>query len=663
MKINVLAVDNNPVLLKAISTILSQEGCEVSEAGTGLEALEILDQIVPDILFTDLIMPRVSGEQLCRIVRSSEKYNDVFIVVLSATVLEDRNRIMEEVNCDLCIAKGTIKEIRNQIKGALQAFHSRNDVNPSQLHIPVIPKGLKPSDVTGELLLEKQHHIEILSNLNEGILELTQQGKIITVNQSVCDILECSEEQLTGTRLKDARDWGSFQTAINQWMLEELGAGGMKTLHIFEDEPLHINSRVVTASFIAANENNSIFGLCIFRDITRQYQAEQHNKELDDAIKLARKMDAMSCMAGGMAHDFNNLLTVICGNLDIISLQNKQENAESLEHLIHQAQKAALIAVDLTRQISCFSNFGIVNRNEENLPSLVEKTIRQYFSDNKGEYELELSRGNCIVNVDAEEISTAIGNVLQNAQESSGNKTISISVSGIKFIEPEIISGQYIPAGSYAQIDIKDNGKGIDKDELFKVFDPYYSTKERGVVKGMGLGLTIVYATFRNHGGHVVVRSADGCGTVVSLYLPVFIPKKLLKQGTPIKEKNNSILLVEPDTQMREIGSIMLTHLGFKVIGVANSSEAILELQGIINTADEKPAVAILDISGINKESPTHCCRLIKQVIPEIQVIAMSGTILDPVMENCHQYGFANSLPKPYTMDGLRHVVNSVRYK
>ena len=125
MTIRVLAVDNNPVLLKAISTILTQEGCKVREAETGLDALEQLDQFIPDILFTDLIMPRVSGEQLCRVVRSSKKYENVFIVVLSAIVLEDRDRILEEVDCDLCIAKGNLKEIRVQLKNALKAYGNR----------------------------------------------------------------------------------------------------------------------------------------------------------------------------------------------------------------------------------------------------------------------------------------------------------------------------------------------------------------------------------------------------------------------------------------------------------------------------------------------------------------------------------------------------------
>ena len=662
MKIKVLAVDNNPVLLKAISTILTQEGCEVSEAGTGLDALEILDHFVPDIICTDLIMPRVSGEQLCRVLRSSKKYKDVFIVVLSAIVLEDRDRILEEVDFDLCIAKGNLQEIRAQLQIALKAYKNRETERAADMTTH-IPKGLKPSEVTGELLLEKQHHSEILSNLSEGILELTQEGKIVRVNRSACEILACREEQLTGTKLTTAsRCWGNFENAIGRWIDEELKRAGMKPFHIYEDTPLHINDRVVTASFIPVVENNSIFGLCIFRDITRQYKAEKHSKELDDAVKLAKKMDAMSCMAGGMAHDFNNLLTVICGNLDIIALKNQTGDSEASEKLIYQAQKAALIAVDLTRQISCFSNFGIVSRKEKSLQATVEKAVKIYFFENNGEYSLDVSSEDCEVSIDVEEICMALSNVFQNAQEASNNQKIHITVSEHKLSSPEIISGQYIPAGSYGRIDIQDSGNGIDNDELHKVFDPYYSTKERGIVKGMGLGLTIVYATLRNHGGYVVVSPAEDHGTVVSFYLPVFIASGEGEKKRSTQKGSNVILLVEPDAQMREIGEIMLNHLGFTTVGVENSSAAILELQRVQNDEDEIPTLVILDVSGINREAPAECCRLFKEIKPNLQVIAMSGTILDPMMENCQEYGFANSLTKPYTMDGLRHVVNSVLY-
>lgn len=663
-KIKVLAVDNNPVLLKAISTILAQEGCDVSVAGTGIEALEHLEDNVPDILFADLIMPRVSGEQLCRVVRSSPKYKDVFIVILSAIVVEDKERILREVDCDLCIAKGNLSEIRVHIREALHAYNNRDKGEVDLAGITTrIPEGLKPSEVTEELLYEKLHNIQILSNLDEGILELTQGGQIVNVNRSACTILNQREELLMGEPLYAIREWGGLQQDIERWVREELDGEGMGPYHIYEDRPLQIEDKIVTVSFCPVEENDSVFGLCILRDITRQYMAEKHNKELDDALKLAKKMDALSCMAGGMAHDFNNLLTVICGNLDIIAMDDAVADLGSIEKNIAQAQKAALIAVDLTRQISCFSNFGIVSRRDVKFHSLVESAVEQYFKDHYGEHSLHIEGEDLAVYVDASEITTAMANIIQNGQEASGNGKIDVFVSNITVAKPELISGQYIPAGTYGNIRIVDYGTGIEGEDLFRVFDPYYSTKQRGVVKGMGLGLTIVYATLRNHGGHVVVSPGEKEGTIVSLYLPVHIKESQEQAAEPGQKESKNILLIEPDQQMREIGSIMLSHLGYTVTGATNSPDAMFLLEKSRVAGQGIPELIILDVSGVNKESPQECCRMFKQIVPNVQVVAMSGTILDPTMEQCQEYGFTNSLAKPYTMDGLKHVIGTALYK
>ena len=203
MAIKTLVVDNNPVLLKAVSSILAQEGCEVQTAGTGLEALEILEDYHPDMVFTDLIMPLVGGEQLCRILRHSKQHQDVFIVVLSAIVLEDQERIFEDTDCDLCIAKGNLNEIRQHIHEAMDVFNQRKNYSftKQNLRNTRVPMGLQPSETTKELLYEKQHLATILSNLDEGVIELSNEGKIVTANRAALAMFASREEMLVGVRL------------------------------------------------------------------------------------------------------------------------------------------------------------------------------------------------------------------------------------------------------------------------------------------------------------------------------------------------------------------------------------------------------------------------------------------------------------------------------
>ncbi len=673
MNIKVLAVDNNPVLLKAVSTILSQEGCRVESASTGLEALELLEKFAPDIVFTDLIMPLVSGEQLCRLLRSSDKHKNVYIVVLSAVILEDRKRIVKEIDCDLCIAKGTLQEIRLHIREALESFRNQQDRNrASDGFVAKIPKGLRPSAVATELLSEKQHYVRVLESLDEGVVECSEEGKIVSVNQAALKILQCREGDLAGQRIDVARNWGSFAPAIGIWKDEQLLGGGMASFHIVEDEPLEINDKIITATFMPVAEKDSVFGLCILRDITRQFHAEKHSRELDDAIKLVKKMDAMSCMAGGVAHDFNNLLTVICGNLDIIAIYGENQSVKERTALVEYARKSALVAVDLTRQISCFSNFGIVIRKKKNLNTILKKAVHSFFQNKTMEFDFSPFDGDLSVEVDTAEIEQVVLNVLQNAIEASSNTKVKISTGLDDFASPQLLAGQYLPAGKYGRIDIQDYGQGISPRQLFKVFDPYYSTKERGVWKGMGLGLTIVYATIRNHGGYVVVSSrtqsdieleGEDKGTTVSMYLPIL---DMAKGGTAELQVDTgvakTILFLEPDRQMRVIGELMLSHLGFTVIAVASLDEALSELAHQGRKIALEVVMAIIDVSKKAPGSPVETCRQLRKISPKLKIVAMSGTILDPIMEKCQEYGFVNSLPKPYTIDSLKHVVHSALY-
>ncbi len=662
MVIKVLVVDNNPVLLRAVSAILMQEGCTVHTAGTGLEALESVDDFCPDIVFTDLIMPMVSGEQLCRILRHTKKHENVFIVILSAIIVEDRQRILREVPCDVCIAKGNLQEIRQHVRGALQSYSARNSsiINRAS-KAARIPQGLQPSELTGELLLEQRHFFDILANLEDGILELNHQGKVVSANAAALKILSCREEMLVGRPLFESVDWGQFSKAVQQWTTQQLMGLGMSKYAIFEDAPLFFADRTVTASFIPIAKTGSIFGLCILRDISRQYKAEKHHKELDNALRLVKKMDAMSCMAGGFSHDFNNLLTVICGNLDIVLTHGEQQGSEERKNLLHQAKKAALVAVDLTRQISCFSNFGIVSREKVHLEHLVQKTLDQFFHGKNESCRIKALGNACFIHADPEELSQAIVNVLQNALEASLGQGLAVIIGENEFTSPQLMSGQYVPAGTYGRIDICDQGRGIDPEQLFRIFDPYYSTKERGALKGMGLGLTVVYAILRNHGGYVVVSSELNEGTTVSLYLPALLEEMTeypLDGAHPAE--NRCVLLVEPEKQMGEIGQIMLRYLGFSVRVASDRAEAIGELQQFIADPLLPKPLVILDLSAKNGESAVETCRTLHGIDPALKIIAMSGSILDPIMSNYRDYGFVTTIPKPFSMDSLKHITDAV---
>ena len=658
MGVKVLVVDNNPVFLKAVSAVLEREGCAVQSAGTGLEALQLLAGFDAEMVVTDLIMPLVDGEQLCRILRQTPRYRHIFLVVLSAIIAEDRERILRDTNCDLCIAKGGLKELRQYLREALQIFGERRGSAPGggSRQERLISEGGRRLAVTSELLSDKRHLAAILSNLDEGIVELSREGRIVTANPAALKMLGIGEEVLIGAEVGSAIVWGELSGQVAEWIGTHLLAGRKGQLCIDEEMPLRVNGRVIVGSLVVVAEGDDFFGLLFLLDITRQHLAEAHGKAFDDAIRLVKKMDAMSIMAGGVAHDFNNLLTVICGNLDILTLYSRQQSENERARLLEQARKAALVAVDLTRQISCFSNLGIVNREMIAIGPLLAGVVEEFFAQG-GNYTLSLTDGSDPVCVDGVEFRQAVANILKNAVEADGDLPIEISLKRTLVTEPRLLAGQYLSAGSYAQVEVRDHGRGIEPQQLFRVFDPYYSTKERGAAKGMGLGLTVVYATLRNHGGHVVVESQPHQGTTVSLYLPIAKERHQLDGDSEARGNAGPwVLLCEPDARMREIGRIMLEHLGFAVLQASNRGEALVEARRHVDDPRRPRPLVLLELATAEGESAVETCRLLHQVDPELVVIAMSGSILDPVMSDCRRHGFVNTLAKPYTIDSLRHV-------
>lgn len=658
----VLVVDNNPVLLKAVSAILEQEGCEVRTANNGLHALEVLETFTPDLIFTDLVMPLVGGEQLCRIIRSNPKFAHIYLVILSAIILEEKEQTLQAIDCDLCIAKGNLKEMREHIRLALKTFRRRKQVLGEKAEYPEkrIPVGLKPSPVTLELLTEKRHISEIVDNLSEGILEISQQGKIVTVNKAAESILESRKEEIIGNPFLNM-PWGEHRTAIESWLQAAVVMGGMERLEVKEDNPLRMNGRILVATFIPIREEAVIFAVCIFRDISRQYRAEEHKRQLDEAVQLIKQMDAMSCMAGGFAHDFNNLLTVIGGNLDILMHARETNKTVDSRKTLEHAQRAAQVAADLVKKISCFSTFGIISREDVQVGEVVKSAVENYFRCHGGAFDLVLTGGESFVHVDTVQIQASLNSVLQNAIEADRQGEIQIRVIDQELDDPAIISGQYVPAGKYARIDVSDSGQGIAREHLLKIFDPYFSTKQRGSIKGMGLGLTIVYATLRNHGGYVVVSSELDKGTTVSLYLPVFTAAGIAGRNREAsKARNFHVLLVEDDEQLREIGRIMLEYLGYSAEVAEESGEAVRILEKRRDGQGERVAAVILDMVGTAEEDMA-ICQALHAADPEVKLIAACASILDPVMTDCRKFGCVNTLPKPYTMDSLNHILATLQ--
>ena len=253
--------------------------------------------------------------------------------------------------------------------------------------------------------------------------------------------------------------------------------------------------------------------LASIRDVTDR-------KRMEEELLKARKLESIGILAGGFAHDYNNLLSAIMGNLSLAQLSISPDH-ESFGFL-KEMEKATLQARDLTKKVVTFAKGGEPIRKPALISPLLKQTVERVLGESDVKYELSIPDDLWPVEIDVYQIGQVIHNLLLNAVEAISVRgvvegTINLSAENTR-IDTE--GPLFLKQGRYVKISIEDNGVGIPEEDLKMIFDPYFSTKDRGVQKGMGLGLSTCQSIIDRHEGNITVESEGGAGTTFHLYLP-----------------------------------------------------------------------------------------------------------------------------------------------
>ncbi|MBI5631977.1 MAG: CHASE3 domain-containing protein [Nitrospirae bacterium] len=235
-------------------------------------------------------------------------------------------------------------------------------------------------------------------------------------------------------------------------------------------------------------------------------------KQIEDELVRVQKFESLGVLAGGIAHDFNNLLAVISGNANL-GLMQTDENHKAYQRL-REVEKATQRAADLTRQLLTFSKAGAPVKHKANIESLVRETAGLALSGAATSYNLSVPQALPDIEIDAGQISQVIHNMVINADHAMpGGGNIDLKC---EMVSVNNSAGLPLREGDYVRISIRDRGIGIPGEHLAKIFDPYFTTKQ----KGSGLGLATSYSIVTKHGGHIHVESETGKGTLFQIYLP-----------------------------------------------------------------------------------------------------------------------------------------------
>ena len=263
----VLIVENNPTITRLLSHFFEAEGCDVHLAEDGLQAMVTLDTFVPDILFTDIIMPKISGDQLCRIVRQTPQFKDVFIVIYSSITLEDDGHLFD-LDADLYIAKGPESNVRNHIRHVLDQFIS----GKRRQAVLYGGDGLFPRTITKELMLSRRHDHTIFENLAEAVIEMDATGRIVQANRAAQELLDHDLTTLLASRLTDHLS-GPEYNLVEHWF-SQVSDGGLPQFHSSYDRPLLIGKHQVVLKLVSVTEGDGIFIIAILQNITQPKEIE-----------------------------------------------------------------------------------------------------------------------------------------------------------------------------------------------------------------------------------------------------------------------------------------------------------------------------------------------------------------------------------------------------
>jgi PAS domain S-box-containing protein len=383
-------------------------------------------------------------------------------------------------------------------------------------------------------------------------------------------------------------------------------------------------------------------------------EREAEYKRLEQERLRAAKLESIGTLAGGIAHDFNNLLTGIMGNIGLVKsyISPSENNYEMLD----EAEKAALRAKDLTQQLLTFARGGKPVKKPVIIADIVQESANFALRGSKVKLELSLPEVLWPVEADEGQISQVINNLVINADEAMPlGGTLKIQVENLSLKKTTI---PLLPPGNYIRIDIVDAGIGMSPENLQRIFEPYFTTKQRG----SGLGLTSAYSIVKNHGGIIFVDSRLNKGSTFHVYLPA--TQKSMKVGKKMKKATSGqaggkVLVMDDQEIIRKMLKNMLSLAGYIVELSADGAEAIEKYQQAMKIGDPFNAV-IMDLTIPGGMGGREAVEKLLEIDPYAKVIVSSGYATDAIMSDFKNYGFKAVIAKPYSVKQLQDTLSNL---
>ncbi len=510
-----------------------------------------------------------------------------------------------------------------------------------------------------ELTASQEYTDNIITSMNDALIVLSPDGIITKVNRATLDLLGYAEEELIGKPMEaiiiyEGADQGP--SVLGKDLSELRALGNLASLETFCSAKDGRKIPVLLSESIMRNADGSVLGIvCMALDITKRKEAEDALRKVkfeEERMKI-QKLESIGTLAGGIAHDFNNLLQGVFGYISMakMTIDRKEKSLSMLE----QAEKALNLSVNLTTQLLTFSKGGKPVKKVIRLEPVIENAVKFALSGSHTDYRLDSASALCPVEADEGQLAQVIQNIVLNANEAmAGSGTVQVSLANVDIAKDTIIG---LPdGGQFVRIDIQDTGTGISDQNLSKIFDPYFTTKQ----KGSGLGLATSYSIIKNHGGMIEVKSEPNRGTTFVIYLPAAKGAEIEEATTTLAAvgtRKGLVLLMDDEDMVRNVAKEMIAALGHEVEGAEDGKRAI-ELFTRARETGRPFDLIILDLTVKGGMGGEEAIKKIREIDSQVKAVVSSGYADSPVVADYRAYGFSAFLNKPYKVEALQNCLN-----
>lgn len=638
--IKTLLVEDNESYSRLVVKMLAgtgNGGFDIETVDTLAKGISFLEEKVFDLVLLDLHLPDSDG--LKTFTEIHERYPGIPVIVLTGTSDEDTAVKAVQLGAQDYLVKGEM-EILQLSRSIKYALERQREINKRKL--------------TEQALFEEKERLAVtLTSIGDGVITTDTEGRVTLINRVAERLTGWSHADAAGRFIEEVFFIVNVETgekkenpvskAINANNVVGLESG---TVLITKGRE---GCRYVSASSSPIRDRDGIIigVVLVFRDITEL-------KKLEEELLKVQKLESIGVLAGGVAHDFNNLLTSIMGNISLSSLPDISD--EKVKRSLLQALKACHKAKDLSTQLLTFSKGGAIeNRNVVSLEKVIRETANFTMSGSDIDFDFIVDDKLWTVEVDEGQISQVISNMLINAAQAMTNQgKITIRIENV---EARKEKGVPLDEGKYVKTTITDEGIGIPKEYLSRIFDPYFTTKQ----SGSGLGLSTSYSIIKNHGGYITVESELHVGTKFVIYLPAkgYSVSAEASVENRIKKGRGRVLIMDDKMEVREAAGEMLRHMGYEVEFAKDGSEA-LKLYKRAKMESMPFDTVIMDLTVPGGMGGKEAIEKLLVFDPGVKAIVSSGYSSDPILEKYQKYGFKGVLPKPYEMGKLSDVLYGV---